>query len=457
MVLRPWQKELLVDLFALRPDGRRQFRRGLVGMPRKNGKSALGSGIALFGLFEELGAEVYCAAGEKEQARIVFAAAKATVEADPELSSVLTVYRDAIELPSRGSVLRVLSAEAYSKEGLNPSMVIFDEVHVQQTDELWNVMNLGSGTRKNPLVLGITTAGVKYGADGADSLCFRLFQRGMAINAGELVDPTFFFRWWGAPDGADFRDPEVWRAANPALGDYLYEEDFESVIQTTPENEFRVKRLNQWVASAQAWLPQGAWDSCADPGRRVSDGTEVILGFDGSISNDSTALVVWTVGQQPHGDVVKVWEKPQGDDEWTVPILEVEDAIRRACRRWQVLEVVCDPYRWTRTMQLLEDEGIPMVEFPQNASRLVPATQRFYEAVINHQLTHSGNATLARHVGNCTVHSSYQGSMVRKESKNSNRKIDLAMASIFAVDRAATPLTIIPRPRVINLNELDLD
>lgn len=410
----------------------------------------------MYGLFDEPGAEVYACAGEKEQARIVFAAAKATVEADPELSAVLKVQRDVIEFPARSSILRVLSAEAYSKEGLNPSMVIFDEVHVQQTDELWNVMNLGSGTRRSPLVLGITTAGVKYGADGRDSLCYRLFQRGKQVISGEIEDNSFFFRWWGAADDADYRDPEVWRAANPALGAYLFEEDFESVIQTTPENEFRTKRLNQWRSSEQAWLPQGAWDACADPTRTIPNGSEVVLGFDGSHNNDSTALVVWTAEEQPHGDVVQLWAKPEGDvpPGWHVPVLDVEEAIRLACRRWTVVEVVCDPFRWRHTMELLEEEGLPMVEFPQTPTRLVPATQRFYQAVINRQLTHSGDTRLARHVENCVLRTDNRGGRVEKESKNSDRKIDLAVASIWAFDRAATPVEVAPRVRVINLNDL---
>src|SRR2546422_7070674 len=112
-------------------------------------------------MFDEPGAEVYSCAGDKDQARIVFGEAKKSVEANPDLSARFKVYRDAIESPAQNAVYRVLSAEAYSKEGLNPSLVVFDELHVQPNDELWNTMNLGSGTRAQPLVLAITTAGVK--------------------------------------------------------------------------------------------------------------------------------------------------------------------------------------------------------------------------------------------------------------------------------------------------------
>ena len=149
LVLYPWQKQLLKALFAHRVrDDRRRFRTGLVGMPRKNGKSALGAGIALYGLLLDVdGAEVYSAAGDREQARIVFGMTKRMVELDPFLSENIKTYRDVLEVPSTGSIYRCLSAEAYTKEGLSPTMVIFDEVHVQPNDELWNVMQLGSGAQ----------------------------------------------------------------------------------------------------------------------------------------------------------------------------------------------------------------------------------------------------------------------------------------------------------------------
>jgi len=194
--LRPWQAEIVDDLYELRPDGRRRYRVGLVGMPRKNSKSLLGSILALYGLVGdgEQGAECYSAAGDKDQAKIVFGEARRMIEAEARLALRLQVYKDAIEDPKTGSIYRALSAEAFLKEGLNPSLVVFDEVHVQPTDELWDVLNLGSGTRRDPLVLGITTAGQIYNSLGAESLCYRLYQHGRALAAGTEHDPYFYFR-----------------------------------------------------------------------------------------------------------------------------------------------------------------------------------------------------------------------------------------------------------------------
>lgn len=437
--LRGWQRQILAHLLARRPDGKYRHRTSLVGVARKNGKSALGAGLALYGLVcGPDGGEVYSCAGDREQARIVFGTAKRMVELEPELADLCKPYRDAIEIPSTGSVYRVLSAEAYTKEGLNPTLVVFDEVHVQPNRELWDVMALAMGARPEPQMVGITTAGVRYDSSGQDSLCYGLYEHGKRVCSGEVDDPSFFMAWWEPtkPD-ADYRDPDTWRQANPGFDDIVAAEDFASAVLRTPENEFRVKRANQWVTDATAWLPAGSWED-REVKRPIPDGEEVVLGFDGSFNGDCTALVAVSVADQPHVQVIEAWERPQdADDSWQVPILDVEDAIRQACRRWQVREIACDPFRWARTYQVLEGEGLPVVEFPQSPARMTPATTRFYEAVVNKDLTHDGDPRLSRHVGNAVLKADSRGTRIYKEHKHSKRRIDLAVASVMALDRAA--------------------
>lgn len=437
--LRPWQRQLFGHLLARRPDRRYRHRQALIGVARKNGKSALGSALGLGGLLlGPAGGEVYSCAADKEQARIVFGTARRMVELDSELSSILKLYRDVIEYRETGAIYRVLSAEAYTKEGLNPHLVLFDEVHAQPNRELWDVMALAMGARLEPLLVGITTAGVKADSTGQDSLCYGMYQYGKRVAAGELEDPSFFMAWWEPRNPeADHRLESTQREANPGFDDLVSAEDFRSAVLRTPEAEYRTKRCNQWVSTAQAWLPSGAWDSCTEE-RSVPDGVDVVLGFDGSYNNDSTALVVVELGDKPHIDVVECWERPvTADDSWKVPIFAVEDAIRQACRRWSVREVACDPARWARSMQLLEDEGLPIVEYPQSAERMVPATQRLYEAVLNHTITHSGDPRLARHIANCVLRINQRGAQLAKETKTSSRKIDLAVATVVGLDRAS--------------------
>jgi phage terminase large subunit-like protein len=166
----------------------------------------------------------------------------------------------------------------------------------------------------------------------------------------------------------------------------------------------------------------------------VPDGAEVVIALDGSFSQDATGLVVATVSPRPHLDVAGLWEPPRNDPDYRVPVADVEEAIRAACRRWQVREVVADPFRWTRTLQALEAENLPMVEMPQSPQRMTPATTGLYEAVVNVQVTHSGNPDLARHVTAATVRDDARG--VRLAKAKTGRRIDLAVCAVMAHSRA---------------------
>lgn len=437
--LRDWQKELIRHVFASDGEGYRH-RTNLILMPRKNGKSALGSVFGLYSLIlGARGAEVYSVAAEKEQARIVFADAKRMIEASPELLEMTKLYRDAIELPSTGSVYRVLSAEAYSKEGLNPSATIFDELHAQPNRELFDVMSLAMGARGNlATLIAISTAGVRTDQTGKDSICYSLYQYGQRVARGEVDDSTFFMAAWEAPVELDHRDPKTWELANPGYGDICDALDFASAVKRTPEPEFRTKRCNQWVSSAVGWLPTGSWEACQ--GELDLTDKDYVIGFDGSFSGDSTVLVGSTIEAEPQVFMIKAWEKDPSihDDTWRVDILEVENTIREFVRdNPRVKEIVCDPYRWQRSMELLAQEGYPIVEYPStNARRMVPACAKFFDAVVENKVKHDGNPILARHLSNAAVKVDNLGPRIVKENRNSNRRIDAAVAAVIAFDRA---------------------
>ena len=284
----------------------------------------------------------------------------------------------------------------------------------------------------------ITTAGVKTDGSGRDSLCFTMYQYLQRVANNEVSDDTFFGAWWQPKfDESDFRDPKVWRQANPGFGLISDPEDFESALLRTPENEFKTKRLNIWTSSQAAWLPDGTWKAC-QVDRKIEPGTEIVIGFDGSFSNDSTAVVAVTTDEPHHIMVLGLWERPSNrNEDWQVPISEVEQCILDACRLWDVREIACDPYRWARTMEAI-DVVVPgkVVEFPQSPQRMSPATMRFYQMVVDRQVSHDGHPGLARHVGNAVVKQDARGSRIVKESRFSNKKIDAAVATIIALDRA---------------------
>jgi phage terminase large subunit-like protein len=442
LVLRDWQKELISHMFASDESGLRH-RVNFVGMPRKSGKSALGSSIALASLtLGPKGGEVYSVAATKEQARIIFSDAKRMAENSPDLKEIFRFYRDAIEFPDTGSVYRVLAAEAYSAEGLSSTQVIVDEVHALGTRALWDVMSLSMGARgKMANMIGITTAGSMRDQTGGDSIAYTLYQYGKACAMKEIDDPTFFMAWWESE--GDYKNPETWRKANPGFGDLSDPADFESAVRRTTESEFKTKRLNIWTSGNDTWLPDGEWDKLGDPNLSLDPEEEIVLGFDGSFANDCTALVAVTIpkdGQKAKIVPVGLWEKDLNNDgpEWRVDIGDVEDTIIKFFQDYpKTREIVCDPFRWQRSIEVLAEKGLPMVEYYSSSPRrMVPASQKFLEAVLDSQLTHNGDPALSRHIENCIVKTDQLGPRIVKDKKFSPRKIDLAVCAVIAYDRA---------------------
>ncbi len=446
--LRDWQKELLRQLYARDESGGYVARTALIGMPRKSGKSAVASSaIALYSLLAEgvQGAEVIVAAAEKEQARIVFGEAKRMVE-QSELSREVQIYRDSIYVPASQSVLRVVSAEAYSKEGYNPSRVILDELHAHRDRALYDVFSLAMGNRGGlAQMVAVTTAGLKTDITGGPSVANQLYEYGKRVVSGEVVDPSFFMAWWEAPESLKHDDPEAWRLANPGFDDLVAEKDFASAVLTTPEAEFRTKRLNQWVNVKQAWLPPGAWENLVEEDVRLEPGDEYVLGFDGSWKNDCTAVVA-VIKPRHEDDVYRVfrvasWERSLTDDDsWVVDKQLVVNTVMDFVRENPgCVELVADVSFWQDEAYQWAQAGLPVVEYPQTLNRLVPATAKLYEGIMSGKIRHDGDGAIQRHIDNCILKmDSRGGSRLTKDYRNPRLKIDLAVAIMLAFDRCSS-------------------
>jgi phage terminase large subunit-like protein len=393
-----WQRDLVTDLFAL-SHGSRRYRRAYVQMPRKNGKTWLLACVSLYeAVFGELGGEIYFVAGDRMQASRAFGEIRKIVEADPELRGMFTFYKHSAEVASTGTVLRVLSADAGLQLGLEPSLTVFDEVAVQPNDRLWNAMSLGSGTRSQPMIVGISTPGWEK-----DSLAWRLYQHGRKVAAGEIDDPTFFFRCWEPSDPqAAHTDPKVWAEANPSLGAFLHEEDFAAAISSTDENEFKRFRLGLWTSTHSVAFPSGVWDA-ASAERDIPDGTECVVSFVAARQRDTVALVGCTL-EEPHTFPIKVWEETERVDP-----LDVADEIRTVWARFDVREFLCSEADWSWVLLQLSEEGLPVTKIPRSPQRLALAWQMFYDAIIERRVTHDPDPMLARHAANLSLVSGPSG------------------------------------------------
>ena len=443
-VLEPFQRETLEDMYVTDDAGMRLRRTYILGLARKNGKSQVGAAIALYHLIADdadAAPQVISAAGDRAQARLVFDEARRMVLASPDLSKVCEVYRGEIRCTLNGGTYKAVSADAGLQQGLNPSCVIFDELHVFKNPELYEALTLGSATRRSPLTVVISTAGYDL-----DTPLGRLYSYGLRVDGhrlngvarkGEVKDPSFGMTWYGPEPGEEFdpADPETWKRFNP-LYEKLNAADFETAHSTTHESAFIRYRLNGWTTAQSAFLPRGTWDGLALPERKLAPKELVVLGFDGAWKGDSTGLVAVSL-EDFHIEVLGHWEAPEGDQHWRTPVAEVEDRIREALDHFSVRELAADPYRFEQSLQTLEQEGAPVVEFTTNSrQRMTQATQAFYDAAVDGDMTHDGSPALARHMANAVLKETPVGAYVTKEHGASKRHIDLAVATIVGHYRA---------------------
>ena len=265
LVLTDWQKWLIRHVLERYPDdheepskaGRLRYKQVVISMPRKNGKSLIGALFALYGmLLHEPAPEVVSVAASADQAKIVYRRLKHQVDSSELLGHFFTrstEHRGLYTKDEQG-VYKVIAAKAATAQGLHPSLVIFDELHVANSD-IWTAMALGSATRPDGMILGITTAG-----DDTSDLLKNLYERGArAIDGAEDLERFGFF-CWEAPKGCALDDEESIRMANPQLASGILSWDsVKNELATMPEADARRYRLNQFVSSMNAWLPVGAW------------------------------------------------------------------------------------------------------------------------------------------------------------------------------------------------------
>ena len=268
--LTDWQKWLIQHVLERYPDdhenpnlaGRLRYKQVCISMPRKNGKSLIGALFALYGmLLHEPAPEVISVAASSDQAKIVYRRLLHQTNTSPILKSLFsrsTEHRGLWTADGTG-VYKVIASKASTAQGLHPSLVVFDELHVADSD-VWTAMALGSGTRPDGIVIGITTAG-----DDTSELLKDLYKRGAQAVDGEPELERFGFFCWEAPIGCEVLDEDAVRRSNPNLASGILSwESVKNELATMPEADARRYRLNQFVSSMNAWLPVGAWQQLPD-------------------------------------------------------------------------------------------------------------------------------------------------------------------------------------------------
>ena len=463
-----WQEQIIRDVFGtLKPNGYRQFNTAYVEIPKKMGKSELAAAVALLltcGDGEER-AEVYGCAADRNQASIVFNVAADMVRMCPALSKrvkILDSQKRLIYQPT-GSIYQVLSADVGNKHGFNTHGVVFDELHTQPNRKLYDVMTKGSGdARMQPLYFLITTAG-----DNQNSICWEVHQKALDIIEGRKNDPTFYPVIFGAAQEDDWTDPKVWKKANPSLGITVGIDKVKAACESAKqnpaeENSFRQLRLNQWVKQAIRWMPMEKWDKCSfavNP--EQLEGRVCYGGLDLSSSTDITAFVLvfppldeddkyhvlpyfWipedNIDLRVRRDHVPydLWEQ-QGHLLTTegnvVHYGYIEHFIEQLGMKYNIREIAFDRWGAVQMVQNLENLGFAVVPFGQGFKDMSPPTKELMKLTLEEKLAHGGHPILRWMMDNIFIRTDPAGN-IKADKEKSTEKIDGAVATIMALDRA---------------------
>lgn len=466
--LQPWQRnDIIRPLFGWkrRSDGTRRYRRAYIEVARKNGKSTIAAGIANLLLFAdgEPGAEVYSAAADRDQASIVFTEARSMVESSPALSERAQVYKRSIVVPATRSSYRVLSADAYTKHGLNAHGIVFDELHAQPNRDLWDVLTTSTGARRQPLIVAITTAGFDR-----NSICWEQHEYARQVLTGIIEDPSFFPYIAAAEESDDWLDEAVWSKANPGLGvtvkvDYLRNEARRAQHSPAYQNTFRRLHLNQWTQQETRWLDMEAWDACGEPvDARLLAGQPCFGGLDLASSSDIASFVLCFPAEEgeeerfvwlPHfwipaeNLVERVRKDRVPYDAWSrqglITVTEgnvidygyiVRD-IEALAEKYNIREIAFDRWGAFQVSQALEGAGLTMVGFGQGFASMSPPTKELLRVVLDGKLRHGGNPVLRWMADNMIVTTDPAGNVKPNKAK-SREKIDGIVAGVMALDRA---------------------
>ncbi len=465
-ILEPWQRDIVSTIFGWkRADGTRRYREVFILVPRKNGKSTLVAGLALYLLLcdNEAGAEIYSAAADREQSRLVFDQAQAMIESSDSLRKRAKNYAHSITVKATNSFYKTVSSEHRGKHGQNPHALLIDELHVCQR-EFIEVLTTGLGARKQPLTIFITTSDYDR-----ESICNEKYKYACSVrdNKGEIdkpgMDPAFLPVIYEAKLEEDWTSPEVWAKANPNLGvsvslEYLARECKKAQEVPSYENVFRRLHLNVRTTNDVRWLSIIDWDKCVQPfDKSKLLGQVCYAGLDLSATSDVTAFVLYfpafkvclpffwvpeaTATSRDTRDKVPfpVWIKQGFVEPTTGNIVDyrfIRQRIQELHKLYRIKEIAYDPWSATQiALQLQDEDGFKMVEMRQGFISLSEPTKALEKLVLSNELNHLNNPVMRWMAGNVSVETDAAFNLKPSKSK-STEKIDGILALIMAIARA---------------------
>jgi phage terminase large subunit-like protein len=470
--LEPWEQAIVTNMFGWKrrnEKGRtvRRYRVVFIYVPRKNGKTPLVAGLLLYLLLcdGEAGAEIYGAAADYGQARLVFEHARGMVMQSDELTERCKIYdgqAKAITTLDGLSAYRVISADAFTKHGYNAHAFVVDELHTQPNADLVDTLSTSQGARAQPLAIYITTA--DYERTG--SICNELHDHARRVRDGVIVEPTFLPVIYETLPGEDWHNRKIWARVNPNLGVSITREFLEAEHQKAIENPrfetaFRRLYLNTRTQQDIRWIPLSEWDANAG-----STSPEELLhadcyaGLDLGSTQDLTAFVLLFGNEQDGFDVLPWFWVPEDNIE------EREKRYRVTYRAWinqgyiemtpgnvtdyafirnRINEIAGDHAirqigidRLFQGAQLSSDlmaDGFDVVSVGMGFTSLTAPTKALERLILGHRLRHGGNPILRWMFDNCHIEVDSAGN-IKPSKKKSRAPIDGIVSIIMAISRA---------------------
>lgn len=467
IILDSFQKFILGGIFGWvhKDTGLRRFRKAYVQLARKNAKSTLLSGVGLYmlGFDKEGGAEVYCTATKKEQARIVYEDAKTMADKSKDLRKRLRTTRDAISHKKSNSKMLPLSKDTKTLDGFNPYLGIIDEYHAHPTSEMYDVLVSGMGQRSQPLIFVITTAGFDL-----TSPCFTEYEYCRKLLTGTLENEQYFVYIAEMDEDDDINDERNWIKANPLLAqtekgmEYLRSEW--KIAQDVPEKMRSVltKNFNKWIhLRDNGYMDMAAWKACGTDRMPDLHGRECYVGIDLSKKIDLTSVSFEFVLDDGRYAILShsfmpedtLAAKRQTDkvpyDLWvrqgwitTTPGAVVDYQFIKQYmldlaekNKWAMKEICYDPYNATQFAQDMEVDGYTMVEIRQGVRTLSEPTKNFRELVLSGKIIHDNNPVLGWAISNAVTKQDHNENIMLDKDKSTDR-IDPIAALINAHVRA---------------------
>lgn len=468
--LEPWQQALLWMLFGwYRADGRRRFRTSYWELARKNGKSTLAAGVGLYLMIAdgEPGAEIYSAATKREQARITHQEATRMVKASPTLRKRVTCFRDNLHIKDTATKFEPLGRDSNSMDGLNVHGAVVDELHAHKSDEVWGVLETATGSRRNPLMFAITTAGFNQ-----NSFCFQL--RDYAIKVLEnIYQNDSFFGVIYTLDEEDIKSDQGWRdernwvKANPNLGVSVSLEDLRDKALKARSigsalTHFLTKHLNVWTNAAELWISPDKWKLCVgEVDEAELAGKTCYGGLDLSNTLDITA---WVLVFPPDEDceryrvLCRFWvpeerilERQRDDrvpyDTWrneeyieatpgeTIDYEFVYAQMDRDAQQFNIVDVGFDRWGSAQVYQQAEKSGMVMVQVGQGYQSMSAPMKELERMIVSGLIAHGDNPVLTWMAHNLVAMRDPAGNL-KPDKRRSREKIDGMVALIMALDRA---------------------